>query len=84
MAHIKEYKTNGNNGSEWPRFLCMVQKRRKKIRVRTLEMQKYSLTKSEQHDTMIIHTVILCLFMDFASNMVILPQDGDNVKHQVE
>ena len=43
----------------------------------------YSLTKSERHDTMIIHTVILCLFMDFTSNMDILPQDRGCVKYQV-
>ena len=29
---------------------------------------------------MIIHTVLLCLFMDFSSNMVILPQCGAAVK----
>ena len=40
----------------------------------------YSLTKTAQHDTMIIHTVILCLSLDIPSNMVILPQDGDAVK----
>ena len=33
---------------------------------------------------MIIHTVILCLFLDFSSNMVILPQDGLSVKRKVE
>ena len=59
-------------------------KRHKKSRDKTLENGNYSLTKSEQHDTMIIHTVILCLFLDFTSNMVILPQDRDDVKHQVE
>ena len=32
----------------------------------------YSLTKSAQYDKMIIHTFILCLFLDFTSNMVIL------------
>ena len=29
---------------------------------------------------MIIHTVILCLFLDFTSNMVILTQGGATVK----
>ena len=43
----------------------------------------YSLTKIAQYDTLIIHTVILCLLMDFTSNEVILPQGGDNVKRQV-
>ena len=33
---------------------------------------------------MIIHTVILCLFLDFTSNMVILPQEWPPVKSKVE
>ena len=31
---------------------------------------------------MIIHTVILCLFLDFTSNKVILSQDAAAVKQQ--
>ena len=40
----------------------------------------YSLTKTAQYGTMIIHTVILCLFLDFTSNMVILSQEWTAVK----
>ena len=40
----------------------------------------YSLTKSENYVTMILHTVIVCLSMDIPSNTVILPQYGDDVK----
>jgi hypothetical protein len=56
------------------------QKIYKKTRHMPREQSNYSLTKTAQHDTMIIHTVILCLSLDIPSNMVILPQDGDVVK----
>ena len=58
-------------------------KRCKKTRDKSLEFRNYALTKSERYDTMIIHTVILCPPADFTSNKVILPQDRDDVKHQV-
>ena len=44
----------------------------------------YSLTKYAQHDTMIIHTVILCLSMGTPPNMDILPQERAVVKKEVE
>ena len=30
-----------------------------------------------------VHTVILCLFLDFTSNMVILPQETAAVKYKL-
>ena len=52
----------------------------KKPELQLRKCENYSLTKNAQYDTMIIHTVILCLFMDFTSNMVILSQEGTAVK----
>ena len=52
----------------------------KKTRHMPRDQSNYSLTKTAQHDTMIIHTVILCLSLDIPSNMVILPQYVDDVK----
>ena len=63
-------------------IFCAGCKRRKKPGSKPWKCGNYSLTKSAQYDTLIIHTVILCLPMDFTSNEVILPQDRDNVKHQ--
>ena len=56
------------------------QKGYKKTRPKPRNCGKYSLTKNIQYDTMIFHTVILCLFLDFTSNMVILAQEGAAVK----
>ena len=83
-GHGQVYKKTGAEADARKNFLCRVQKDIKKPGSKPWESGKYALTKSEQHDTMTIHTVILCLFLDFTSNMVILPQDRDDVKHQVE
>ena len=40
----------------------------------------FSLTKFVQDAIMNVHTVVLCLFLDFTSNMVILAQEGAAVK----
>ena len=56
-------------------------KRRKKTRVKALELRKYALTKIEYYDTITIHTVIVCLFMVCTPNKDILPQEWADVKH---
>ena len=48
-------------------------KMHKKTRHMPRKCTKYALTKNTQYDTIAIHTVILCLFPDSSSNMVILP-----------
>ena len=55
-------------------------KMHKKTRHMPRKCTEYSLTKTAQYDTMTIHTVILCLFLDFTSNMVILSQIWAAVK----
>ena len=55
-------------------------KRYKKTRHMPRKKSICLLTKKAQYDTITIHTVLLCLFLDFTSNMVILPQHGAAVK----
>ena len=61
-------------------LLCRVQKNAKKEGLSAWNCGKYSLTNWEFWCKMKVHTVILCLFSDFTSNMVILPQEGTAVK----
>ena len=58
-------------------------KKHKKTRHMPRKCANYSLTKTVWHDTMIIHTVILCLLMDFTSDKAILPQYEAAVKHEL-
>lgn len=60
-----------------------VQKGAKKPERKLRICGNYSLTKSAQYDTMVIHTVIVCLSMGIPPNVVILPQEQDAVKYQV-
>jgi hypothetical protein len=50
------------------------QKIYKKTRHMPRDYRNYSLTKTAQHDTMIIHTVIVCLSAGIPADKVILPQ----------
>ena len=55
-------------------------KKEKKRGNQPRNFRKYSLTNQNNWCKMKVHTVILCLFLDFTSNMVILPQEGAAVK----
>ena len=57
--------------------------RKKKTGAKASEFKKYSLTNRVGCDTMIFHTVILCLFRAILPNMVILPHMGFAVKWKV-
>ena len=61
-------------------FLYIVQKDTKKRGQKPRDCRKFSLTKGDSWCKMKVHTVILCLFLDFTSNMVILTQEGAAVK----
>ena len=61
-------------------MIQIAEKAQKNRGIRPRNCENYSLTKNTQYDTMIIHTVILCLFLDFISNMVILSQEWATVK----
>ena len=44
----------------------------------------YSLTKTALHGIIVVHTVILCLFLESTLDMVILPQFQAAVKWELE
>ena len=80
-----EYLTKKKPVVSFPisRVLCRVQKGAKKRGKKPRNCGIFSLTKGTGYDTMNIHTVILCLLMDFTSNTGILAQDGARVKWKV-
>jgi len=70
---LSDVSEKGSVGEKW----------RKKTRHKPRNCGNYPLTFFARCDTMIIHTVILCLFLDFTSNMVILAQITAAVKQEV-